>query len=488
MLTSSAGAGAIGGDRAGVAQLAEQLREAQPAWEALGPAGRAEHLGRLRDWLLDHDRDLVETLRRETGKAHQDAALEVMSGVDVINYFAGLAEDALATERPRPHGPLSLTKQLSVAYRPYQLAGIICPWNFPIILALMDAVPSLLAGSAVLLKPSELTPHTIAQVARAWRDELGAPDVLGVAQGDGETGAALIDAVDVVQFTGSTATGRKVAAQAGERLIPCHLELGGKDPMLVLDDAPLERAVNAAAWGALFNSGQTCVSVERVYVDASIHDEFVERLVAKVRELREGHDVGAMQHEGQLEIVQRHVRDAKSRGAAVRVGGRRRRADGLAYEPTVLTGVDHDMDVMREETFGPVIPVMAVSGEDEAVDLANDSPYGLSASVWCASHERGRAVAARLEAGAVNVNDVYANLFALPLPMSGWKDSGLGARLGGAAALRKYCRTQSVAVARVTPAAELAWYPYTALKWAVMQGVVRFTGARDWRRRLGLGR
>jgi acyl-CoA reductase-like NAD-dependent aldehyde dehydrogenase len=468
---------------AGISHAAAGLREAQPSWETCGVEERVRHLGRLRDWLLDNERVLTDMLVDESGKARQDAALEVLSGIDVINYFSARAPEALAEERRRPHGPLSLTKELWLSHRPYPLVGVISPWNFPIILALMDAVPALLAGSAVLLKPSELTPRTIGRIAEAWQRELGAPPVLEVVEGAGDVGAAVVDAVDYVQFTGSPQTGRTVAGRAAERLIPCGLELGGKDPMIVLADAPLERAVNAAAWGGLFNSGQTCVSVERVYVEEPIYDTFVERLVERVREIA-AKDLGAMASQEQLELVAAHVRDAKRRGARVPVGGRR--AGGLRYEPTVLADVDESMRIAREETFGPVIPVMPVSGEDEAVERANDSPYGLSASVWCADHKRGRRVAARLEAGAVNVNDVYANLFALPLPMGGWKESGIGARLGGDDAIRKYCRSQAVTVARLTPASELAWYPYTALRWAVVHGVVRLAGARDWRRRLGL--
>jgi len=484
--------GRVPADGAGdVHALAQRLRAAQPAWEALEPGERAAWLGRLRDWVLDHQDELAAQLREETGKAGPDAALEVLAVVSVITYFSGRAAPALARERRRPAGPLTLTKELHVARRPYPLVGVITPWNFPLVLPAMDAVPALLAGAAVLLKPSEVTPLTIARLADAWR-ELGAPDVLGVAQGGAEAGTALVDAVDFVQFTGSTATGRAIAVRAAERLIPCGLELGGKDPMLVLADADVQRAANAAAWGGLFNSGQVCVSVERVYVEDAVHDAFVEALVQRVQDLRHGPaagdaaDIGAMATDAQVDIVAAHVDDAVARGARVLTGGRRGGGPGRWYEPTVLVDVDHDMRVMTEETFGPVLPVMRVAGPDEAVRLANDSPYGLSASVWCADHRRGQQLAARLEAGAVNVNDVFANLFAAPLPMGGWKSSGLGARLGGDDALRKYCRTQAVATARLTPTSELAWYPYSALKSAVAASVVRLADARGLRRRLGL--
>jgi betaine-aldehyde dehydrogenase len=250
--------------------------------------------------------------------------------------------------------------------------------------------------------------------------------------------------------------------------------------MIVLADASLERAAGAAAWGGLFNCGQVCVGVERVYVEAPVHDEFVELLAAKAAAA--AGDVGAMATEAQTEIVERHVADAVKRGARVVTGGSRRSG---GFEPTVLADVDHSMLVMREETFGPVIPVMRAADEDEAIALANDSDYGLSASVWCKSHRRGVALAERLEAGAVNVNDVFTNLFSPALPMAGWKESGLGApRLGGDDAIRKYTRAQAVTVSRLTPAAELAWYPYSATKSAIAAAAVRLTAARGLRRRL----
>jgi acyl-CoA reductase-like NAD-dependent aldehyde dehydrogenase len=348
-----------------------------------------------------------------------------------------------------------------------------------------------MSGAAVLTKPSEVTPLVWAEVVRGW-SEIGAPQVLACATGRGETGAAVVEQVDMIQFTGSTATGRRIAVRAAERLIPASLELGGKDAMIVLSDADLDRAVGGAVWGGLFNAGQSCVAVERIYVEAPVYDEFVQRLTAAVGKLRQGMDkpgdftadLGAMANETQMGIVERHVGDAIARGAQALTGGKRA-ADGLFYPPTVLVGVDHSMSCMREETFGPTLPVMKVADEAEAVRLANDSDYGLSASVWTRSAKRARRVGHQLEAGGVNVNNAMTHVFQFPLPMGGWKESGLGQRFGGPNGVRKYCRPQAFVSERVALKSELHWYPYTLRKANITAKALRLTGMHDWRRRLG---
>lgn len=465
------------------------LRENQQAWADLPVGERVRWLGRFRDWLLDHERELIEVLVGESGKVHQDAALEVPLSADMINYFGANARSALAARRPRPHGLMGATARLEVVQRPHQLVGVISPWNFPLALPMMDIVPALLAGAAVLVKPSEFTPRSVRALVRGWR-EIGAPPVLGCVEGGAVTGAAVVDGVDFIQFTGSTGTGRTIAVRAAERLIPCGLELGGNDPMIVLPDADLERAVNGAAWGGLFNAGQTCVAVERIYVDDAVHDAFVDLLVRKVETLRIGSgrsaDIGAMANAAQLDVVERHVADAVARGARVRTGGRRS-GTGLHVEPTVLVDVTPDMLCMREETFGPLLPVMRVSGEDEAVRLANDSPYGLSASVWSGDPERARAVAGRLEAGAVNTNGVLINVFSFALPHGGWKESGIGARSGGGQAILKYCRTQARTAPRVTTSSEPTWFPYSPARSRLIARIYRAAVGRG-RRRVVRGR
>jgi acyl-CoA reductase-like NAD-dependent aldehyde dehydrogenase len=465
-----------------VAEVAARLRDAQTEWERMGVGGRHHHVERLRDWMVANADHLASILRSETGKSHGDALVDGALAVEVANYYLPRAEGFLADERPRAHAPHALKRGAIVTHRPRPLVGIISPWNFPVAITFADAFPALLAGCAVLIKPSEFTPLTVAEIVRAWRDEVGGPDVLAAVYGDGGTGAALIDASDYVQFTGSGATGVKVMQRAAETLTPVSLELGGKDPMIVLADADLERAANAATWGGMFNSGQACISVERVYVEASAHDEFLRLLCDRVNALRHGPgaqaDVGAMATPAQVDLVERHVADAVQRGARVCTGGHRGPKAGLYFEPTVLADVDHEMLCMREETFGPTLPVMAVRDAEEAVALANDSPYGLSASVWSRDAERAEAIARRLDCGAININDVMTNLFAPALPQSGWKTSGVGSRLGGAAGIRKYCRASGITVARAATSTELLWYPHTAGRMRLIRGVLRFVSGR----------
>jgi acyl-CoA reductase-like NAD-dependent aldehyde dehydrogenase len=301
--------------------------------------------------------------------------------------------------------------------------------------------------------------------------ECGMPDnVFQVATGDGATGAALVAGVDCIMFTGSTRTGKLVAKAAAEALIPCHLELGGKDPMIVCADADVEKAATAAAFYSMNNSGQVCISVERVYVEEPIYDEFVSRVTEKVKKLRQGApsgpgsvDVGAIIFPPQIETIDAHVRDAVEKGAKVLVGGHVHEGSGSGghfYEPTVLVDVDHTMETMREETFGPVLPIMKVADVDEAVRLANDSIYGLQASVWTRDTSRGEQIARRLESGAVCVNAAQINYFALNLPMGGWKSSGISSR-HGISGIRKYCRVQSLLVSGFGPRRELFMFPYS---------------------------
>jgi acyl-CoA reductase-like NAD-dependent aldehyde dehydrogenase len=447
-----------------VAALAARLRAAQPAWEALGVEGRAEWLARWRDWLTEHQAQLIDLIQQETGKAFGDAASEPAYGGMVVQYWIHHAAEHLADEHPASTIP---TQRLIIQHRPFPLVGVITPWNWPITMPLLDIPAALMAGSAVLSKPSELTPLSWGEAVRGWQ-EIGAPDVLGIATGDGGTGAAVVDQVDMVQFTGSVRTGRAVAVRAAERLIPCGLELGGKDPMIVLADADLERAANAAVWGSCVNAGQGCSAVERIYVEAPAYDEFVRRAVEVTESLRLGTDrtepltvdVGAMSSEAQLKIVERHVADAVAAGARVLVGGSRAEGPGWYYRPTVIVDVTPDMDVMREETFGPVVAIQRVADVDEALRLSNDSAFGLCGSVWTGDRERGIALASQVEVGAICVNDACVTNFQLDLPSGGWKDSGIGARFGGADGIRKYTRARAVLSTLAEPATEPHWYPF----------------------------
>lgn len=477
---------------AAIHEVCTQLRSAQLAWEELGPAGRATWLLRWLDWLLDNEQRLLEMIQSETGKSWADASMEMAVAIDVINYFAKNAEKFLADRVVKPAGIANSVRRLRVQVRPYPLVGLITPWNGPLGGPMMDVVGALVAGAAVVSKPSEVTPLTWAEVTRGWRDEIGAPPVLACVTGAAAAGAAVVDNADMVMFTGSVRTGRAIAVRCAERLIPCSLELGGKDPMIVLADADLERASSAAVWGSMTNAGQACISVERVYVEAPVYDTFVSLVTEKAAALRQGMDapgsfscdIGAMVTANQADIVARHVDDAVAKGARLLLGGSMK-PGGRFFEPTVLVDVDHSMACMREETFGPTVAIMAVRDEDEAIALANDSEYGLSSSVWTRDPRKAQRLARRIEAGSVSVNNALVATFQLPIPMGGWKNSGVGTRFGGARGVLKYCREQSVVEERFALKSEPLWYPVGPVKSRLIAKAARMLGAHDWRRRLG---
>jgi acyl-CoA reductase-like NAD-dependent aldehyde dehydrogenase len=448
--------GAIAGevhwtDPADVPTIAAGLRAAQRDWERRGPEGRAKDLARFAVWLGEHRGEIEELLIKETGKSAADAAQEVPLLIMIISYYIKTMEKALAPEKRPAALPFMAIKKITVHYRPRPVVGVVAPWNYPVANALMDGLGALAAGCAVLLKPSERTPLTAEVLRRGWL-ESGAPDVLALAQGARAVVEAVVDNVDYLQFTGSSATGAKVMERAARRLTPVSLELGGKDPMIVLDDADVDLAAHAAVWGAMFNAGQTCVSVERVYVLEPVYDQFVKAVVRDVEKLEvgagEGKNFGALIDEQQLAVTERHVREAVAAGAKALTGGKRTDTSGSFYPPTVLVDVDHSMACMTEETFGPTLPIMKVGSVDEAIRLANDSEYGLSASVFSRDTDRANEVALQIDCGAVNINDVITNLMCTTAPMGGWKTSGIGARFGGADGLRKFCRVETVVTPR----------------------------------------
>ena len=451
-----------------LSKLAASAREAQPQWAAIGFDGRARVMRRAQKWILDNAERVLDTVVSETGKTYEDAQLADLGYTSVaLGFWAKQAGRYLADERvPSWNNPLAVGKKLVLRYEPHGLVGVIGPWNYPIVNGFGDCIPALMAGNTVILKPSEVTPLSSLLMAEMLR-ECGLPEgVFAVATGDGSTGEALIAQVDCVMFTGSTRTGKAVMKAAAERLVPCYLELGGNDPMVVCADADVERAANAASFYSMNNAGQVCISVERCYVEAPVYDEFVARVTETVRGLRQGAstgpgsvDVGAVIFPPQLDIVEAHVQDAVDKGAKVLTGGHGHAERGRFYEPTVLVDVDHTMTIMREETFGPTLPIMKVSSVEEGIALANDSDYGLQASVWTKDLERGEQLARRIQAGSVCVNDVQTNYVALNLPMGGWKSSGIGTR-HGANGIRKYCKTQSVLVTRFGPKRDPWMFPY----------------------------
>lgn len=437
--------------------MAAALRAAQPRWRALGPAGRAEVLTRWRDRIREAEREIIEALTEDTGR-HTESVLEVQAVLGFLDRWARDAPGLLAAPPPTPASVPGVT--VHSGHSPYPLVGVISPWNFPLLLGLIDAVPALAAGCAVLVKPSEVTPRFIAPLLRTAAQVPELAEVFTIVEGDGDTGAAIVPLVDAVVFTGSVPTGRLVAAAAAAAFVPAFLELGGKDPAIVLAGADLERAGSAILWGGTANAGQSCLSVERVYVEESVHEEFVALLAEKATALRLAHpgphdgQIGPLIDPDQAAVVDRHLTDAVAKGATVLCGGRIERLDGGHWcRPTVLTGVDHTMLVMTEETFGPVLPVMAVADADAAVELANDSAYGLSAAVFARTPETARAVAARLEAGAVSINDAALTAFVHDGEKHAFKNSGLGGSRMGPASLRRFLRSQAYLVNGRTEAA-----------------------------------
>jgi acyl-CoA reductase-like NAD-dependent aldehyde dehydrogenase len=471
-----------------VAELVARARLAQPGWEALGFEGRAQVLRRCQRWVIDNSDRIIETIVSETGKAWEDAQLaEVSYAAGAFGFWAKNSKEYLAEERIKTASPFVKGRKLVVRYAPVGVVGVIGPWNYPLTNSFGDCIPAMAAGNAVVLKPSHVTPLTSLLMGEMLR-ECGLPEgVYQVASGFGDTGSALIDEVDFVMFTGSTETGKKVMERAARTLTPVALELGGKDPMLVCADADVERAANAAVHYSMQNAGQTCISTERVYVEEPIYDEFVSLVTDRVQGLRQGTphgpgsvDLGAMIHPPQSDVVEAHVKDAVEKGARVVAGGHRSDGDGHFYEPTVLVGVDHTMDCMREETFGPTLPIMKVVDADEAVRLANDTPFGLQASVWTKDVAKGERLARRIEAGAVTVNDAQVNYVALELPMGGWKASGLGSR-HGADGIRKYTKKQALAITRFAPKRDLHMLPYSAKRTKMIGRLLKLVYGRGKR-------
>ncbi len=453
-----------------VGEMAAAARAAQPAWAELGFEERGEVLLAASRWLVANAERVVATIVAETGRpADETQFAEISYGLSALQFWARQAPAYLADEQIESASPIVRGRRMVVRYAPLGLVGVIGPWNYPLNNSFGDCIPALAAGNAVLLKPSEVTPLTSLVLAEMLVESGLPEDVFQVATGRGETGAALIDEADFVMFTGSVETGKKVMAQAAQTLTPVSLELGGKDPMIVLADADLERAANAAVSYGLNNSGQVCISVERIYVEDQVHDEFIDRVVAKVEALRQGPpgepgtvDVGAIIFPAQIDLIEAHVRDAVDKGARVVTGGERGPGPGRFYRPTVLAEVDHSMRCMVEETFGPTLPVMRVRDAEQAVELANDGPYGLQASVWTRDTDRGEQLARRVEAGTAIVNDAQVNYAALELPMGGWKASGLGSR-HGPEGIRKYTKRQSLMIAPgYAPAREAHHLPYSA--------------------------
>lgn len=433
-----------------VAELARTLRGAQPSWSALEPLDRAKHLRNLADSIGRHRQELLDALTADTGRAGL-SAIEVDTTIRTLTRWAQTAPELIRRHQTSGNPTAIPSITTSTRLTPYGLVGVISPWNFPLILALIDAIPVLAAGCAVLIKPSEVTPRFIRPLMRAIAEVPEVAAVLSLIEGDGRTGAAMIEHVDFVAFTGSVATGRKVAESAARAFIPASLELGGKDPMLVLASADPVKAAQTALRASVLNTGQACQSIERVYVAREIAEPFLATLVEKAQQVRLNYpdvrcgDIGPFIFQRQAQIVQAQLDDAIAKGARVLTGGRVEVLGGGHYlRPTVLIDVTSDMTVMTEETFGPVIPITVFDTIDEAVARANAGIYGLSAAVLAGSSDEAEAVAARIDAGGVSINDGSLTGLVWEAEKSSFGASGLGPSRMGESGLLRFFRKQIV--------------------------------------------
>jgi succinate-semialdehyde dehydrogenase/glutarate-semialdehyde dehydrogenase len=477
-----------------------RAQRAQRDWCERALRDRCLLLGRLRDVLYRRRREIAEVVTREVGKPLVESLFaDVLISLDTAAYYAQVSRVAKLLRPERvPHRNLALKAKRGVMLlEPYGIIAIISPWNYPVAIPLGQIIPAVVAGNAVVLKPSEFTPWCGALVGEVFAQAGFPQDVVQVVQGGGELGGALVgaDGVGKVVFTGSVATGRRVAETCARRLIPSVLELGGKDAMIVLDDADLDVASSGAVWGSFTNCGQACLSVERLYVARSVAERFTELCVVKTKKLRVGagldpaSDIGPMISPQQVERVERLLADAVARGARILTGGRRMNLGPCFFEPTVITGVDSSMLLMREETFGPVLAICPVTAADEAVRRANDSPFGLAASVWTRDTRRGEQIAARLNAGAVTVNDVLTSFAACEAPHGGRGASGWGrthSRLG----LLEMVQVKYVDVDRLARIPKSWWYAYSAELADAADDFLRFLFApglaERWRRARGV--
>jgi len=454
-------------DAAQAHEAVDAARRAFPAWSARTFRERGQVLLRVQELLLAQAEDVAALIEREQGKPAAEAHLvEVFPALEGLDHLARHAEELLRDDAVESHTLLLAHKDARLVYAPLGVILAITPWNYPFSISLTNVAAALIAGNTALLKPAPATTLIGLRIGALFQ-EAGVPEgVVSVLAVDDGIAAALVEdpRLSKIVFTGSVATGKKVMAAAAKNLTPVVLELGGKDAAVVCRDADLDRAAKGVVWGAFVNAGQTCASVERVYVEQPVAEAFTARVVAETRLLRVGDpaagevDVGPMTMERQRQIVIEHVADAVARGARVVVGGAAPEGPGYFYPPTVLTGVDHTMRIMREETFGPVLPIMAVPTLDEAIRLANDSDYGLTASGWTRDAETARRLERELQAGVVTINDCVYSYGEPTAPWGGVKQSGIG-RTHGLSGLREMVQVKYVA-REFGGGADLWWYPY----------------------------
>ncbi len=435
-----------------VRQALAEMRQNAPAWRDTPVKDRVRILRKFQKLLVDCAEEITIAISQDTGKTRQDALIELFLVLDRLQTYLKHAGKWLARQRVPPG--LYPFRRYYTEPAPFGVVGVISPWNYPFELSLPPVFSALIAGNAVLLKPSEVTPAVGVLVEKLFQSAPELTPYIRILHGGPETGAALVSAEpDLIFLTGSTGTGRKVARSTADRMVPYVCELGGKDPMIVLKDADIKSAARWGAWGGFYHAGQTCVSIERVYVVEPVYDAFLQALIDEAKQLKVGYstDIDSPYHYGpmtfsrQLEVVQDHLQDALDKGAKIVVGGK---VDNQFMQPTILVDVDHSMKIMQEETFGPVMPIMKTQDEDEAVQLANDSDFGLGATVWSQDIQRAERLAKRLEVGTVNINDAISH-YAIPeLPFGGLKQSG-SARTHGAVDVLQFTQWRSYAVGNV---------------------------------------
>lgn len=471
-----------------VPKLYEQARQAFAKWSSLTLAERISYLRHLRIYLTEHMEEVAETISKDSGKVKVESLVaDILPILDAILHIEKHAPTVLKRQK-QPTPILLIGKSSYVEYMPRGVVLVISPWNYPFHLAMMPVISALVSGNTVILKPSEITPLVGKLIENLFAQAGFPPGVVQVAHGGKELGARLTQGKpDYIFFTGSVRTGQIIQAQAAKDFIPTTLELGGKDPMIVFSDANLERAVKGALWGAFTNSGQVCMSVERLYVERKIYDLFVSMLIEEVNQLSQGFelddDVGSMTFHGQLAIIKEQLEEALAGGAELKTGAspdQWKTDKGLFIPPTVITNVKQSMKVVQEEAFGPLLPVLPFDTEEEAIQLANDSVYGLNASVWSQDLAKAKRVASKLISGAVAINDVIVTAANHHLPFGGTKHSGIG-RYHGEMGLRIFCHEKAVIVDRGTKKSEVHWYPYKGKYRLLYDLVYSYYGkTRNW--------
>jgi len=470
-----------------VRELVAATRVAQLEWSRRSLRQRGRALQRLRRLTADRAAKIADVIRAETGKVAGEAAFEVAAACDHLAYLARTAPRVLRNRRAST-GWL-YHRKAQVSYEPYGVVAAITPWNYPFAISMTSVTTALAAGNGVVLKPSEYSPATGVLVGELVAEALGLANLVTVATGDGRTGAALLEAgADKIAFTGSTAVGKKVMAAAAESLTPVVLELGGKDAMIVCADADIERAARGAVWGAFYGCGQICMSVERVYVVEAVYDQFVQAVMSEARRVRSSDEpeamIGSLIAQFQLDKVDKQVQEAQASGARILLGGRPIKVSGFFFQPTLVADVDHSMRLMQEETFGPVLPVMRVADEDEAVRLANQSDFGLDASVWTRDRARGHRIADQLQVGTVLINDHLINYILADLPFGGTRHSGFG-RVHGLEGLREFARPKAWVEDRLVFKREPHWFEEGGSNQGLVSALLEFRHGRRFISRLG---